>query len=289
MRVEQAVRAGAQPEHARRASAPPVIRRLRPGGACRPGRSRASPSPPRAAAIDRARPAAPGSTMLRSARRPVARPARSRRARRTRCTLSTSCGATLIETMTATPSSYSAPGSTRSARLGLARVLAAPTQQSRQASRSPSVAADSAASSETGRRSGCRRTNPASGSRGSRNRTWSAGVSRCSKTDRKTTRIAITVKRETQVVLERREPTARRCGGRPRRSPAPPGRAAAAAGCVVRLTAVASPSAQIHQATGCSVPGQPSRSPPVGHGYRSAAARPWSRQWLPVPRRGSPR
>ncbi len=88
--------------------------------------------------------------MPRRARNPLERPARRRRARCTRWTLCTSWGATLMDTVTATPSSYSAPGSTRSARLGLARVLAAPMQQSMQASRRPSVAAESRASRETG-------------------------------------------------------------------------------------------------------------------------------------------
>ncbi len=43
--------------------------------------------------------------MLRNARSPLLRPARNRRARVTRWTLSTSWGATLIAMTTATPSS----------------------------------------------------------------------------------------------------------------------------------------------------------------------------------------
>ncbi len=43
--------------------------------------------------------------MLRSARTPLVRPARNLLARATRWTLWTSCGATLSDTVTATPSS----------------------------------------------------------------------------------------------------------------------------------------------------------------------------------------
>ncbi len=87
---------------------------------------------------------------MRSARSPRRRPPRSRRARATRWTLSINCGARVTATATAIPSSYSAPGSIRSARLGLASALAAPMQQSIVPSRRPSTAADSIASSDTG-------------------------------------------------------------------------------------------------------------------------------------------
>ncbi|ARX88480.1 hypothetical protein SMD44_07967 [Streptomyces alboflavus] len=114
-----------------------------------------------------------GTTTPRRARSPLVRPARRRRARCTRCTLCTSCGATLIDTVTATPSSYSAPGRTRSARLGLARVFAAPTQHSMQASRSPSMAAESTASRETGPPSWMPAYQSGVGMCGRENRKWS--------------------------------------------------------------------------------------------------------------------
>ena len=66
---------------------------------------------------------------------------RSCRARRTRCTLSASCGATDTETTTADPISCRADGSERSSRLGLASALAAPMQAMITASRRPSTAA----------------------------------------------------------------------------------------------------------------------------------------------------
>ncbi len=131
--------------------------------------------------------------MARSARGPRPPPPRSRRARRTRWTLSTSCGATDSATVTAAPSSYSAPGSTRSARLGLARVLAAPMQHSRQASRAPSSKADSTACSDTGPPICTPEYQPGVGSRGSENRIWSPGATPVSKTIRNTTRMTMTV------------------------------------------------------------------------------------------------
>ena len=107
--------------------------------------------------------------------------------------LSTSCGATLIDTVTATPSSYSAPGSMRSARLGLASVLAAPRQHSSTPSRSPSMAADSVASSETGPPSWTPAYQLGVGICGSVSRMWSCGVMPEANTDRKTTRITMTM------------------------------------------------------------------------------------------------
>ena len=138
-RVEQAVDAGAQPGHAgqhQHPGDPPRRRGGRARAAVAAGvHRRGEPQGTIQGVVqdrERDRPQRP---------QPSGLAARSRRARATRCTLSTSCGATDSATVTATPSSYSAPGSTCSARLGLARVLAAPMQHSRQASRSPSMAA----------------------------------------------------------------------------------------------------------------------------------------------------
>ncbi len=131
--------------------------------------------------------------MPRSACRPLARPARNRRARRTRWTLATSCGATLSDTVTATPSSYSAPGSTRSARFGLASVLAAPMQHISAASRSPSTAEDSTASSDTGPPISIPAYQDGVGRCGRVSSTWSAGVTPVANTHRNSTRIATIV------------------------------------------------------------------------------------------------
>ena len=80
---------------------------------------------------------------------PVCTRPRSRRAARTRVTPSTSCGVKLSATTTATPTSYSAPGTARSSRRGFANAFAAPTQASMVASCSPAYTAPSSPSRVT--------------------------------------------------------------------------------------------------------------------------------------------
>ena len=67
-------------------------------------------------------------------------PPRSRRARRTRSTDSTSCGATEIAITRAVAIWWNAAGTLRSARFGLASAFAAPMQISSPASRPASTA-----------------------------------------------------------------------------------------------------------------------------------------------------
>ena len=135
--VEQAVDADADAEQPGQVSAPVTGRRA-PAGAPRRGRSRGSPSPRPGRPSARGRPRAPASRRRAGRAGPVRGRPRSRRAARTRPTPSTSCGAKVSATTTATPTSYSAPGTDRSSRRGLASALAAPTQASIVASCSPS-------------------------------------------------------------------------------------------------------------------------------------------------------
>ena len=93
------------------------------------------------AARARERSSASSSTGTSSRRRRATRPdspARSACAARTRRTLSANCGSTVTATTSAVPISYSAGGTERSSRLGLARAFAAPTQITMVASRIPS-------------------------------------------------------------------------------------------------------------------------------------------------------
>ncbi len=103
-----------------------------------------------ASATDRSSaPSSTGSPICATARTPpVGRP-RSRRAVRNRTTSATMFGANVIATTTATPASYSAPGSDFSSRAGLASAFAAPTQISSVASFIPSYSENTSCSAVT--------------------------------------------------------------------------------------------------------------------------------------------
>lgn len=107
-----------------------------------------------ATAIDRSSaPSRTGRPIWRTARTPPVGLPRSRRAVRSRTTSATMFGAKVIATTTATPASYSAPGSDFSSRAGLASAFAAPTQISRVASLAPSYTANTSCSAVTRPRS----------------------------------------------------------------------------------------------------------------------------------------
>ncbi len=174
---------------------------------------------------------------------------RRRRARRTRWPLSTSCGATVKATVTATPASWSADGTAFSKRFGSARTLAAPTQINSVARRSPSYAAPSTPSADTGPPMRMPCTNRGNGSCGNVNNVW-APYWPSSRT-RKATRTPITIRPRTRYVLNPRAQ-----GASPRRAATTCATTttinASSRGFVVRLAAVAIPSAHSHHAPGCS-------------------------------------
>ena len=239
---------------------------------CRAGApvARASPSPPPAAATVPARPPAPGSrccaapAALCSGPRASGAPARP--AGRSR----PAAGATLIETTTATPSSYSAPGSTRNAALGVGeRVGGADAADQRRQPQPVDCWPPASPPARPGRRSGRPRTNSASGCAAAE-----TGCDRRASIPEREDRTEHDPhrddeQRQQQVVLERARP--RRVGAPVRRprSRARRASAAAAAGWSCGSTATASPSAQIHQATGCSARG--TRRSPVKADARVAS------------------
>lgn len=114
---------------------------------------------------------------------PVGRP-RSRRAVRSRTTSATMWGAKVIATTTATPTSYSAPGSDFSSRAGLASEFAAPTQISSVASFAPSYSAKTSCSAVTWPpiRTPCAQSG--SGTSGSVKSGWVPGTDEPSRTEK---------------------------------------------------------------------------------------------------------
>lgn len=100
-------------------------------------------------------------------------------------------GAKVIATTTATPASYSAPGSDFSSRAGLASEFAAPTQISSVASFAPSYSAKSSCSAVTRPPILTPCAQPGSGTSGSVNSGWEPGIGEPRKTE-KTSRTPMT-------------------------------------------------------------------------------------------------